>query len=113
MKDESSILKQYWRPAMAWSYLTICLWDFLVAPIFFAWWAKHASITLEMWKPLTLVEGGMFHMAMGAILGVAAWTRGQEKIALIGNSSYGRVYDDPVITSKESSYISTKAEKPD
>jgi hypothetical protein len=32
------------------------------------------------WSPLTLLSGGVFHAAMGAVLGVAAWSRGQEKI---------------------------------
>ena len=31
------------------------------------------------WQPYTLNNGGMFHIAMGAILGAAAWKRGEEK----------------------------------
>jgi hypothetical protein len=38
-----------------------------------------------MWKPLTLEGSGLFHVAMGAVLGVTAWTRGQEKITEISN----------------------------
>jgi hypothetical protein len=36
-----------------------------------------------MWVPLTLQGGGMYHIAMGAILGISAFTRGKEKVAEI------------------------------
>ena len=35
------------------------------------------------WQPLTLLGGAFFHLSFGAILGVAAFTRGQEKKAAI------------------------------
>ncbi len=37
-------------------------------------------ILKEPWDPITLKEGGFYHLAMAAIIGVAAWTRGREKI---------------------------------
>jgi len=40
-----------------------------------------------MWQPLTLGGGGLYHLAMGAVLGIAAWSRGQEKIANITTES--------------------------
>jgi hypothetical protein len=36
-----------------------------------------------MWQPLTLQGGGLVHIAFGAILGISAYTRGQEKIAQV------------------------------
>ena len=36
--------------------------------------------TKMQWDPITLKEGGFYHLSMAAIIGVAAWTRGQEKI---------------------------------
>lgn len=75
---------------MAWSYFVICLWDFLVAPIFIAWYSNRMGISYVPWKPITLGEGGMYHIAMGAIIGAAAWMRGREKIATIETSSYER-----------------------
>jgi K+ transporter len=39
------------------------------------------NMTYVVWQSLTLQNGGFFHIAMGAVLGVAAWTRGQEKLA--------------------------------
>jgi hypothetical protein len=42
---------------------------------------------------LTLLSGGIFHAAMGAVLGVAAWTRGQEKIERL-KTEYEEGIDD-------------------
>jgi hypothetical protein len=82
--DESWI-KQYWRPAMGWLYMLICLADFVIFPaltIFLPVIFKAFGIVIPYvpWKSITLENGGLVHMAFGAILGVAAWTRGQEKI---------------------------------
>lgn len=78
--NEDSWLKQYWRPIMAYQYLAVCLFDFIVAPLLTMALSKYTGIQYKPWDPLTLKESGYYHMAMGAILGVAAWTRGQEKI---------------------------------
>jgi hypothetical protein len=40
---------------------------------------SHQPIT--QWQPLTLQGAGLYHMAMGAVLGLAAFGRTQEKIA--------------------------------
>ena len=39
------------------------------------------TVTYTQWQSLTLQNGGLIHLAFGAILGVTAWTRGQEKAA--------------------------------
>jgi hypothetical protein len=75
---------------MGWLYMAICAFDFIIFPtlnmllpaILGHWSIEH---TYQPWQSLTLHNGGMIHLAFGAILGVAAWTRGQEKIALISN----------------------------
>lgn len=64
---------------MAWSYLIICLFDFLLAPIIIAIVQDNAAKMIE-WNPLTLRGAGMYHMAMLAIVGITAWGRTQEKI---------------------------------
>jgi len=71
-----------WRPAIAWSYLIICVFDFLVAPIISAVFQSlmYPGMEYVAWKPNTLAEGGLYHMAMMAIVGVTAWTRAQEKM---------------------------------
>lgn len=72
--NEESWIKQYWRPAIAWQYLAVCIFDFIVFP------AVYMHFTKQPWDPITLKEGGFYHLAMAAIIGVAAWTRGKEKI---------------------------------
>jgi hypothetical protein len=37
----------------------------------------YTKTALVAWKSLTLENGGLYHLAMGAILGAAAWTNGQ------------------------------------
>jgi hypothetical protein len=67
---------------MGWMYMVVCITDFIIFPI--AWSLLQASaqgVVTNQWDPLTLKGAGLFHMAMGAVLGIAAWSRGQEKIA--------------------------------
>lgn len=73
-------IKQYWRPLMAYQYLIVCLFDFIFFPLLTMALSKYTGIEYKPWDPLTLKESGYYHMAMGAVLGVAAWTRGYEKI---------------------------------
>ena len=82
MREESWI-KQYWRPVMAWQYAAVCIFDFLLAPILTMLFFKATGETYIPWEPLTLRESGFYHLSMAAIIGVAAWTRGQEKITRI------------------------------
>jgi hypothetical protein len=81
--SDENWIKSYWRPAMGWQYFCVCVFDFLLAPIFTAWYSWFAKIPYEVWKPITMGEGGFYHMAMAAIVGVVAWTRGQEKVTSI------------------------------
>ena len=79
-----------WRPAMGWMYMIICTFDFIIFPILWSMLQAidKGSVTLQ-WQPLTLQGAGLFHMAMGAIVGVTAWSRGQEKLGGVinGNST--------------------------
>lgn len=77
-----------WRPAMCWLYFTVCASDFILFPIFNALLQPDATAaTFHEWRPLTLQGGGLFHVAMGGIVGSAVWTRTREKIAIYGGSS--------------------------
>jgi hypothetical protein len=76
---EESWIKQYWRPAIAYQYLAVCIFDFIIFP------SAYMYFSQQQWDPITLKEGGFYHLAMAAIIGVAAWTRGQEKITKIMN----------------------------
>lgn len=93
-------LRSLWRPLAAVTYLSICVFDFIIAPYFVQAQphdlAEIFKYVLQMsveqqsealnimmnkgnWQSLTLQGGGLFHIAFGAILGAAAWTRGMEK----------------------------------
>lgn len=80
-KRHDTWLQKYWRPMMAVAYTAIILFDFIVAPILWSILQAIAEgIVMQQWSPLTLLSGGIFHAAMGAVLGISAFTRGQEKI---------------------------------
>lgn len=70
-------LRKYWRAAAGWTYLFICLFDFVLAPVLFAILPMWTRTQYQPWTSLTLSNGGLMHISFGAILGVAAWTRGQ------------------------------------
>jgi hypothetical protein len=81
-KEEEHWMKAMWRPAMGWLYMAMCACDFIIFPIIAMFLPQFIpGMTYIPWKSITLDNGGLIHMAFGAILGVAAWTRGQEKIA--------------------------------
>ena len=81
-KESEHWMKSYWRPAMGWLYMLMCFCDFVAFPIISMFLPQFIKgMTYIPWKSITLDNGGLIHMAFGAILGVAAWTRGQEKIA--------------------------------
>ena len=91
-----------WRPAMGWLYLVVCSADFVAFPIL---WSVlqgmfHGTVNTQ-WQPLTLQGAGLFHIAMGAIIGVAAWGRTQEKLGGANNGgiqlppNIGTTYQPP------------------
>ena len=79
--DAKSWIKSRWRPIMAWQYMAVCLFDFVAAPILQMAFFRDAGGAYIQWVPLTLESNGFYHLAMLAILGVTAWSRGQEKLA--------------------------------
>lgn len=84
-KKEEDWMQRKWRPMMAIMYMVVCIFDFIIFPIGFTvvqfWEVEAANDAFRQWQPLTLIGAGLFHMAMGAVLGISAWSRGQEKIA--------------------------------
>ena len=52
-----------------------------IFPILWSLVQVMTKTPLTQWNPLTLQGAGLFHLAMGAVLGIAAWSRGQEKIS--------------------------------
>jgi hypothetical protein len=89
-KEEEHWVKAYWRPAMGWLYMVICFMDFVGFPLltmFLPVIEKGFGVQIGYtpWASLTLSNGGLVHLAFGAILGVSAFTRGQEKLAKVNN----------------------------
>ena len=83
-RPEEPWMKSMWRPAMGWLYMIICFMDFVGFPlltIFLPIIFKPFGLTMPYtaWSSITLSNGGLVHLAFGAILGVSAFSRGQEK----------------------------------
>ena len=79
-KDEDWMQKK-WRPAMGWMYMVVCFFDMVIFPILWAIIQSLSHQQLVQWNPLSLQGAGLFHIAMGAVLGIAAFGRTQEKLA--------------------------------
>lgn len=80
-KNKTDWLNTKWRPMMAWMYMVVCIMDFVIFPVL--WSAIQVSYSGQIqaqWNPITLQGAGLFHMAMGAVLGVTAWGRSREKM---------------------------------
>ena len=80
-KKKEDWMNSKWRPMMGWMYMLVCLCDFVVFPVL--WSLLHAVLhtaNMVQWNPLTLQGAGLFHIAMGAVLGIAAMGRTQEKL---------------------------------
>lgn len=95
-------MQNKWRPAMGWTYMVICIFDMIVAPILWSIVQVMGGGEVKtQWNPLTLQGAGLFHMAMGAVLGIAAYSRGKEKIAATEAASSKDDDDNRVYTPKE------------
>ena len=80
-KKSSDWMQQLWRPMMGWMYMLICLLDMAVFPVLWSLLQAVMHQPITQWNPLTLQGAGLFHIAMGAVLGIAAFGRTQEKLA--------------------------------
>ena len=76
-----SWMRDLWRPMMGWMYMLICFLDMAVFPVLWAFWQGWNHVQITQWNPLTLQGAGLFHIAMGAVLGISAFGRTQEKLA--------------------------------
>ena len=89
-KPDEDWMTKKWRPMMAMMYMTCCLMDFAIFPIMFTivqfWETAIANDAFRQWAPITLQGGGLFHVAMGGVLGVTAYGRTQEKLGGAANT---------------------------
>jgi len=74
-------INKKWRPVMGWVYMATCTADFVIFPILWSLLQamSHGQVTSQ-WQPLTLQGAGLYHIAMGAVLGIAAYGRTKEKL---------------------------------
>jgi uncharacterized membrane protein YdfJ with MMPL/SSD domain len=79
--DNTDWINKKWRPVMGWIYMLTCTMDFVVFPVLWSLLQalSKGSVTMQ-WQPLTLQGAGLYHIAMGAVLGIAAYGRTKEKI---------------------------------
>jgi hypothetical protein len=82
MRKSETWIDSQWRPTMGWVYIAICVFDFMAAPILWSILQAtvHGTVTSQ-WDPITLKGAGLFHLAMGTILGVTSYGRTREKMA--------------------------------
>jgi hypothetical protein len=101
-KKKEDWMNSKWRPMMGWSYMLTCVADFVIFPVL---WSLLQAISKGQvnvqWQPITLQGAGLYHIAMGAVLGIAAYGRTQEKLGGANNGgistpgSVGTTYTAP------------------
>ncbi len=85
-KKKEDWMNAKWRPMMGWMYMLVCTCDFVLFPVLWGVLQTVGGGRVEtQWMPITLQGAGLFHIAMGAVLGIAAMGRTQEKMAGANN----------------------------
>lgn len=116
-KKKEDWMQSKWRPAMGWMYMMVCITDFVLFPIL---WSLIQVIgggeVRTQWQPLTLQGAGLFHIAMGAVLGLAAYGRTQEKVAGANNGGLqlptgpvGTTYTPPAPSAPSQSFSAPRS----
>ena len=90
-KKKEDWMNSKWRPMMGWLYMATCTFDFVIFPILWSMLQGIKGIQVTQWQPLTLQGAGLYHIAMGAVLGLAAFGRTQEKLAGANNGGLAPV----------------------
>ena len=80
-----------WRPMMGWMYMLVCMFDMILFPVLWSLLQTATHTPITQWNPLTLQGAGLFHIAMGAVLGIAAFGRTQEKLGGANNGGLAPV----------------------
>jgi len=84
-KKKEDWMNSKWRPMMGWMYMVVCMMDMVIFPILWSLLQSTTGTAITQWNPLTLQGAGLFHIAMGAVLGIAAFGRTQEKLGGANN----------------------------
>jgi|GEM_PF-4683476 len=96
-KKKEDWMNSKWRPMMGWSYMATCITDFVIFPVLWSVLQAISKGQVNMqWQPITLQGAGLYHIAMGAVLGIAAYGRTKEKLdGVAGGSNFGTQYVPP------------------
>jgi len=84
-KKKEDWMNSKWRPMMGWMYMLVCTMDMVIFPVLWSLLQTTVGTQITQWNPLTLQGAGLFHIAMGAVLGIAAFGRTQEKLGGANN----------------------------
>jgi len=84
-KKKEDWMNSKWRPMMGWMYMVVCMMDMVIFPVLWSLLQTSTGTQITQWNPLTLQGAGLFHIAMGAVLGIAAFGRTQEKLGGANN----------------------------
>jgi len=97
-------INRKWRPAMGWMYMVVCVFDFIIFPILWAviqfWEVESSNDAFRQWQPMTLMGAGLFHIAMGAVLGIAVYGRTKEKMSNATTGTEGQGLPSPLSSIK-------------
>lgn len=98
-KKKEDWMNSKWRPMMGWMYMVVCFMDMVIFPV--AWSLAQTLLKqpITQWNPLTLQGAGLFHIAMGAVLGIAAYGRTQEKLGGANNGGIQLPSSQPATSS--------------
>jgi hypothetical protein len=118
-KRKEDWMNTKWRPMMGWMYMGVCITDFVIFPIL---WSViqaigNGQVNIQ-WQPITLQGAGLFHIAMGAVLGLAAYGRTQEKLGGANNggiqlpSNVGSTYVPPPPAPQQGGYYQQPPSSP-
>jgi hypothetical protein len=84
-----------------------CIADFVIFPVLWSILQSVSKGQVNMqWQPITLQGAGLYHIAMGALLGITAYGRTQEKLGGANNggislsSNVGTTYTPPAAISQ-------------
>jgi hypothetical protein len=85
-KKKEDWMNSKWRPLMGYMYMVVCFMDFVGFPVLWSLLQayNHGQVASQ-WQPLTLQGAGLFHLAMGAVIGISAYGRTQEKLGGANN----------------------------
>jgi hypothetical protein len=98
-KKKEDWMNTKWRPMMGWTYMLTCITDFVIFPILWSLIQALGQGQVNVqWQPITLQGAGLFHIAMGAILGIAVYGRTKEKLEHVAGpaaNNSGSTYTPP------------------